>query len=184
MKQHCKTANTTNNEPTILDFIRKVRNDNDTKKKNEANIMSPISEYYEESISTQEMINDSRARRLQKKNVFNCEKCEFKSGSETLIKRHMETNHKIDQPTVLQSTKTKTYISKRINCNFCDKKFNKETTFEKHMKKIHKANINSRNVNEKQNENCDLPNMAPEVQPRVTRQRNIKTNVSPWNPNN
>lgn len=78
--------------------------------------------------STQNMIQDSRARRqLKGKNII-CEKCEFTTRSMTLLNTHMKQCSK----TVKNNMK-----SKRIHCNNCDKKFNKEATFRTHMKNIH-----------------------------------------------
>ena len=120
------------------------------------------------------MINDSRARRLTKE--FNCDKCKFKSGSETLFKRHKE---KVHSPNKIISN-IKTYIPKRLNCEHCTQKFNKTTTFQKHMKTVHQ-DIKEIASDQKQN---DLPNQVDEVHSRVTRLRNNKIIESPWNPNN
>ena len=125
------------------------------------------------------MISDSRARRENLTKNFTCEKCNFKSGSETLVKRHNQKEHR----TV---TITKTYISKRLNCEYCSKKFNKMTTFQKHMEKVHDE-INSKEIDNVQasikNQN-DLPSQIYEEQTRVTRLRKNKTLQRPWNPNN
>ena len=83
-----------------------------------------------DNISTQEMISDSRARRENLTKSFSCEKCNFKSGSATLVQRHYKKEHD-----TLSTTKTKTYIPKRLNCEYCHQKFNKTSTFQKHMKK-------------------------------------------------
>ena len=42
----------------------------------------------EDPISTQEMISDARARRIQKNCMFKCDICDFKSTSKTLLKKH------------------------------------------------------------------------------------------------
>ena len=105
-------------------------------------------------------------------------------GSETLLNRHKELNHKEIQAQItpnLTSTKTKTsYTSKRLKCNLCDKKFNKESTYENHVKKSHRGaqnrRISNENSNEKMDRNDDLPKPNCEVQSRVTRQRKINKN--------
>ena len=134
----------TNSEPTIWDFIRKVRRDNEKNKENVKKVdeAKTIIEENEDLLSTQEMISDSRARRQQNIKLFNCEKCEYKSGSETLMKRHNEVTH--DQQTgISNKIERKAYISKRLKCSLCDKKFNKKATYESHVKRIHgeKENI-------------------------------------------
>ena len=72
-------------------------------------------------ISTQEMILDARARREFNIQEFKCQKCDYKSGSKTLMTKHNKMNHETGK-------------SKRIHCNECKQKFNKEETFNKHLK--------------------------------------------------
>ena len=126
------------------------------------------------NISTQEMIQDSRARREQKIIQFTCEQCGFRSGSETLLKRHKDLNHN-----EINATTRKTYTSKRLKCEYCDKKFNKFETFKKHMKLIHKKEetveihtFENRKPEAANNIKIkhDLPIHNSEAQPRVTRQ--------------
>ena len=47
----------------------------------------------ETEISTQEMISDARARRENRVKDFQCKNCEFKSSSNTLVKRHTQKIH-------------------------------------------------------------------------------------------
>ena len=102
------------------------------------------------NIFTQEIFQDSRARREKNAIQFTCG---FRSGSETLLKRHKDLNHKenkaVTQPINSNSNATtgKTYISKRLKCEYCDKKFNKIETFEKHKKLIHKKEKKYKNTN-------------------------------------
>ena len=181
-----------------MDFIRKVRNEKhkETVVEKETNtdkceIAIESGNEMDNILSTQEMINDSRARREKKQKLFKCELCEFTSGSETLIERHTETTHyEKTSVSVCKSPKEKCqdknlkkkYTSKRLKCKFCEKKFNKEETFTKHMKQSHNEVI-SENVGNHSIEN-DLPNLRSEVQQRVTRLTKNKTKISPWNPNN
>ena len=48
----------------------------------------------ENVFSSQDMINDARARRYQKGKLFKCDHCDFKSTSQTLSKRHQQSVHK------------------------------------------------------------------------------------------
>ena len=64
---------------------------------------------------------------------FSCEKCDYKTTSETNLKLHISGNH---QPNL--ESKQKQKIRKRKSCDICDAKFNKESTFITHMKKVHK----------------------------------------------
>ena len=113
------------------------------------------------------MISDSRARRENLTNKFSCEKCDFKSGSVTLVKRHNQKEHKT-------SSTLKTYISKRLNCEYCPQKFNKTTTFQKHKEKVHNEIISNEpdNVLASNKNQNDLSNQTCEEQTRVTRLRN------------
>ena len=86
----------------------------------------------EDITSTQNMINDSRARKDQKGKASKCENCDFKTTSVTILKQHVKRVHLV-----------KTTNSKRIYCNKCDKKFNKESTYKAHMKKAHNENGNN-----------------------------------------
>ena len=101
-------------------------------------------------ISTQELIEDSGTRRkLQQSSndkELTCNKCEFKTTSNSLLNRHMTKDHKNSQePVVESSTNEKKnaknpYVSKRIKCDQCDqcdKKFNKKERFNSDMKSVH-----------------------------------------------
>ena len=125
-------------------------------------------------ISTQEMIEDARARRQFNTQEFQCEKCDYKSGSKTLLKKHNTESHettmrkrfscescpfkttnesslKIHTEATHNKTKTKKVItskSKRIHCNDCKKKFNKEETFKKHIENCQKITYQTITRNE------------------------------------
>ena len=75
-------------------------------------------------LSTQNLINDARTRRKLNKNMFQCNICEFKSGSETLLKRHTESMHK----------------QNRHPCDQCDYKANTENDIKRHAESMHKQN--------------------------------------------
>ena len=123
----------------------------------------------EEIQNTQQFIDDARQRRNLKKNGKNemtkCEQCEYKTGSKTLLNKHIERSHndlkeqpsqemrkrqKCDQcdfkTTSTNSLKShvkshhhkETITSKRKICNKCDKRFNKRSTYNAHMQKEHK----------------------------------------------
>ena len=163
------------NYPTIIDYIRKIRNENRHKhtntnaaNKNKIDDNTLHTQDNDIVLSTQEMINDARVRRIIRKNEFTCEKCEFKSASEALLRRHDKSHHKETKAT----SSKKVYTSKRLKCNMCAKKFNKLETFDKHMKTFHETDTSIGNNNLRLNKsNIDLPEQEYEAQPRVTRQR-------------
>ena len=143
-------------------MIRKVKYENE----NSSNSTDP--EYEDNSISTQEIIDDARFRRKNSVKEIHCEQCNYKTGSDTLMKRRNFKEHKTQAP-------PKSYTSKRISCKYCTKKFNKNATFEKHMKESHHQILK-----ETQNIQNDSPNQTSnfiEVQPRVARQRRNKKTV-------
>ena len=76
-------------EPTIMDFIKKVRFENEVKAQENAQENKG-----DQILSTQEMIDDSRERRSTRLQEFTCDHCEYRSSSKTLLKRHGETYHK------------------------------------------------------------------------------------------
>ena len=89
--------------------------ENEKKKNNEEEL---------ESVSTQEMIADSKARRETRKKEFKCEQCEYKSGSITMLNRHKKSLHQ-------EST---------YKCKQCDYTSDKTATLEKHVSTVHKTN--------------------------------------------
>ena len=122
-----------------------------------------------EVLNTQEMIDDARERRSRaingKSSIMECDQCEFKIMSNTLLKKHIETAHqaqKVEQTLEMRKrhqcdkcdykTTSKAVLirhtqsiheekesssSKRKVCNICGKKFNKISTFNNHMKQEH-----------------------------------------------
>ena len=127
--KHTKSRHESN-QPSIESFIKKVRKE--TSKETEKDTDTD-----EISISTQEIILDARARRQNKTNKFNCDKCEFESGSITLMQKHEDTNHKIKKSELTK----KSYKTKRLTCKYCENKFNKNETLQKHLEKFHKENL-------------------------------------------
>ena len=119
-------------------------------------------------LCTQEIIEDARERRNLrpdgKKEHFQCDMCQFESGSKTLLTKHVNTTHKeiIVEAQEMRKryacdvcgfkTTSKTTLtmhtasnhkgiqkgSKRIKCSQCTKQFNKESTYKQHMSKQHK----------------------------------------------
>ena len=55
----------------------------------------------------------------EKKETLLCEKCSYRTRSESTLKRHHELNHKI------------------YKCNQCEKKYKTENWLKKHMKSVH-----------------------------------------------
>ena len=92
-----------NKHITLLDYIIRVRIENEVEKENEEDTII---------ISTQELIVDARERRATKKTKFICHKCSYKAPSITMLRKHKESDH---EESVLA-----------YNCNQCDKTFKKK----------------------------------------------------------
>ena len=110
--------------------------------------------------STQNMIEDARARKASKIDK-KCDQCDFSTASKAMLRLHVRTKHRINEKqredreevnTLSASkastsdvsaennlTNAKTYIKKRIKCDHCDKKFNKQERFKLHMETVHKG---------------------------------------------
>ena len=89
-----------------MDFIKRMRENcekddkNKEKKKNNENENENMNDSIgneifteDNSLSTQNMINDARERRLHKEKLFQCDNCDYKSGSRTLLEIHKQTLH-------------------------------------------------------------------------------------------
>ena len=92
---------------------------------------------------------------LGKEVSLTCNKCDWSTGSKTLLKKHMLRDHEDSQETpnltttvketqiadenseILPKETKKKYIPKRIKCEKCDKKFNKNARFILHMESVH-----------------------------------------------
>ena len=85
-----------NNSPTILDFIRKMRieNENEAQKKTSKIISneSIIDDKNDDNdvTSTQNMIKAARLRRELRGKETHCENCDFQSASEHQMKAHAQ----------------------------------------------------------------------------------------------
>mgnify|MGYP003324695666 CR=1 FL=1 len=128
-------------EPTIIDFITRIREKASDKNKDATED--------ENVFSSQDMINDARARRYQKGKTYKCDHCDFKSTSQTLSKRHQQSVHKevlhaCDQcdhkatakGSLDEHTETQ-HKNNKIQCNECDYKAATTTNLEKHKESIH-----------------------------------------------
>ena len=82
--------------PSIIDFIRRMRENKEKENEKNKSDENKNGEFIEEenNFSTQNFINDARARRHKGVKTFQCDLCEFKSGSVTLMDRHRESIHK------------------------------------------------------------------------------------------
>ena len=110
--------------------------------------------------SIQNIIEDSRARKQEKGKDLQCETCDFKTKSVTLLKQHMTKYHQ-----------NKITNSRRIYCNKCDKKFNKESTYEAHMRKAHNEN----NESSSQRNSNSQGNIENKILPKLTFQKSTRT---------
>ena len=124
---HNKKENQNQNEPTIVDFIKRMRSENEGTKNTD--------EVSDDITSTQNMIIDARARKQSKDVSLKCDNCKFETRSITLFKKHTNGCTKtLENELENETTKKK---SKRIHCDKCIKKFNKESTYKSHMKNTH-----------------------------------------------
>ena len=110
-------------------------------------------------LSTQNMIDDARARRHQKVKEFNCEMCEFRSGSEILRNRHKKAaheeisyecnmcDHKTVSKTNLKMHMERTHEESQHPCRQCDHKATTNTKLKDHIKSIHEMQTKDRYEN-------------------------------------
>ena len=158
----------------ITEFlIQKIRRESDTEKLLEEtavdaeNVNHENDIMEEEPLSTQELIQDARERRSLKMNgkpeIMKCDQCQYTSGSNMLLKNHIEASHKemrkrlACEVCAFKTTSEvvmKTHVklnherkqpnaqnnSKRKVCEICAKRFNKKATYEHHMKSAHSQN--------------------------------------------
>ena len=99
----------TNNQKTITEFFKMMETHLAPNKENTEN----------ETLSSQEMIDDARARRTNKSSNIQCENCEFNTKSITLFNKHKKYSHKQDD-TNINKTSTDINIRKRNKCEVCD----------------------------------------------------------------
>ena len=119
------------------------------------------------------MINDSRTRRKQKGKQINCENCEFKTGSISILKLHSKNC----QNEKYSNNKKETSNSKRIHCCKCDKKFNKDKTYMIHMKNVHnETNIDDSLARNSRNSINKIESYTKLTFPRKS--RNLRSNKS------
>ena len=148
---------------TIMDFISRMReraNDVTKQKKN--------TEEDDNSLSSQEMINDARERRLHKEKVIQCDQCDYKSASKTLVMRHQKAAHfasdySFDQCEYMARTKGSLASHKQtvhntisFKCNQCDHKEKTEVNIKKHQESAHEKKGKSKYVSKRiQCEKCE-----------------------------
>ena len=91
-------------------FIKNVRKECENLEKEN------IVEENEPMLSTQENIEDARERRILRlrgrKELFQCDNCQFESGSKTLLTKHVNTTHK----EMIVETQD---MRKRFACDVC-----------------------------------------------------------------
>ena len=120
-----------------MDFVRRVRFENEVKANDDKE------EEKNNIISTQELIEDARERRISKKTHFECTVCDYSSLSATISKKH-EKFHQKDTVT--------------HNCAECGKKFNTKYTLIRHKKSCHENIENKGDQCEEREESPEVPN--------------------------
>ena len=105
---------------------------------------------------------DARARRNCRVKEFQCENCNFKSSSKTLVNRHTKANHNDDQAknTIIEN-ETATKIRKRFSCEICTFKTTNTNSLKVHMETTHQQNVNnfkntSENKSKSKRIHCDI----------------------------
>ena len=131
--QNDKEQHQKNNQKTIKEFFKMMENTMNINNANE-----------ESTISSQDMIADARARRSNNQKDFNCEQCEYKTKSKTLLHRHVESDHKNKEDKISSKMITERIIRKRNKCDECEYKFTSENNLKKHMETAHKNTCNQR----------------------------------------
>ena len=105
---------------------------------------------------------DARARRNCRVKEFQCENCNFKSSSKTLVNRHTKANHNDDQPKNINiENETATKIRKRFSCEICTFKTTNTNSLKVHMETTHQQNVNnfkntSENKSKSKRIHCDI----------------------------
>ena len=132
-----------------MEFLKKVRFEENTEENQrikELNSHENIDETTESIISTQEMIQDARARRDNKVKEFQCDKCKYKSSSKTLIKNHYSVSHNEDQTknqNINIEKETATKMRKRFSCEVCTFKTTNTNYLKVHMDTTHQKMDNN-----------------------------------------
>ena len=120
-----------------------------------------INEIDASNISSQDMINDARARRNNKNKNFNCDQCDFETSSKTLLKRHQKSDHEQNLSEHIDKVTVERIIRKRFKCNVCDFASTSNSTMEAHVKTIHKHKCDQcgANTDSKKCLNCQDKNI-------------------------
>ena len=134
-------------QSSIKDFIKNIRSEEERHpNKNDNGIMldqENTAENDDQIFSTQNMIEDARARRQYGVKEFNCEQCEFKSSSKTLMHNHIRNSHESenkcdnDEEKVENTNQNKLNIRKRFSCETCAFKTTNENLLKRHNNTIH-----------------------------------------------
>ena len=79
-----------------------------------------------------------RARWENRVNEFQCDECEYKSGSKTLLHRHMQSTHarRNNSEEIIETTAS-LKIRKRFSCDICHFKATNENNLKIHLENIH-----------------------------------------------
>ena len=106
------------NENEFLETINEEEGDNQTKIIHF--FTNDPTEEDDDAVSSQEMIEDARTRRVLGSKSLHCDHCDLETRSATFLKRHMRIKHVED-----------------IQCEQCEYKTNSKNDIEKHISRAH-----------------------------------------------
>ena len=89
-------------------------------------------------ISSQEIIEDARARRQNKNGRFSFNNCEFSTTSVTLLKKHNVNVHDSNEENDPNKNIQERHIRKSNKCNEYDFTSTSEENLKKHIRTVHK----------------------------------------------
>ena len=94
----------------------------------------------DDTISSQDMVDDARARRQNKNAKFSCDNCEYSTRSVSLLKKHKNNIHKNEAQSIPNQNNQERVIRKREKCDKCNFISTSIETMDKHTKTVHKQN--------------------------------------------
>ena len=99
----------------------------------------------DDSLSTQELIIDARARKANRNKKLECEHCEYKTWSKTMLTKHVERSHPHDrepEPSanreIVQDEPATVQVRERKHCEDCGFSTTSDDVLLKHINIKHK----------------------------------------------